>query len=223
MKPLLLIVLLLGLSGLLLAQERVEVWSRVSLTSREWVSKSVIQLEFQYRDQYLTRFQDLDQKTYSFRPWIRKQLGEKGFYLQSSPIAYFLRTTTSSQKESILTEWRVTQHLGYQFNRLPLEFRGGVEFRSFHGESNLSEFRYRARAQSVLRKSGQLQPKFGFEYFYRQGRAESMFDQYRALAGIGKSIGKLDFELGYQYHNRQNILRRRSHSNIIYINLTPKI
>jgi hypothetical protein len=223
MKPILLTVCLLYISGVTVAQKRVEAWSRVSVTSLDWVPKSVIQLELQYRDQYLTRFQDMDQKTYSIRPWFRREIGEKGVYIQSSPIAYFFRATASNQKESSLNEWRVTQHIGYQLKNFPLEFRTGVEYRSFSGEINLNELRYRGRIQSVLRKRGQMQPKFSMEYFYRQGNEERMFDQFRALAGIGRSSEKLDFELGYQYHSRQNVLRQLSHSNIIYINLTPKI
>ncbi len=211
------------LSGISIAQERVELWTRVNVSAENWIRNSTLQFEFQYRDQYLTRYQDLDQKTYSFRPWIKVRLGENGFFLQSSPLAFFLRTTDSDLNESSLREWRITQLAGYQLVGFPLEFRGGIEFRSFQGESNLRELRYRARIQSVILKKKAFQPKLSLEYFYRQGKEEGMFDQFRALAAVGRTSKGLDIELGYQYHLRQNVFRQKSNSNILYINLTPKI
>lgn len=205
-----------------IAQERIELWTRASIKYENIWKDNFLLVEFQYRDQYLTRFQELEQKTYSFRPWLNGEFGKSNFYFQSSPIAFFYRSTHVGKVGLDLNEIRSSQNFGYKF-KFPIDCKMGMEWRSFSNEFKRNEWRLRTRIQSVMLKNWIINPVLSIEYLYRIYKKESGFDQLRMVSGIRKSWAGIESEIGYQYHYRQTILNHKSHSNIIYINLTPKI
>lgn len=205
-----------------IAQERIELWTRANIKYENIWKENVLLVEFQYRDQYLTRFQEINQKTYSFRPWITGKFGRSNFYFQSSPVAFFYRSTHVNKEGLDLNEFRSSQNFGYKF-KFPIDYRMGMEWRSFSNEFKRNEWRLRTRIQSLMLKDWIFNPVLSIEYLYRIYKKESGFDQLRMVSGIRKSWTGIETEIGYQYHLRQTILNQKSHSNIIYINLTPKI
>lgn len=207
----------------LLAQSRSEVWTRLSFFSESLIPNTKVTFEGQYRIQYQTRFTSSDLNTVTFRIWILGKLGNTGFYYQSSPIAIFHRKSVNGAKDFESTEIRLTQLAGYKLKSMPLEFRTGLEWRNFHQENSLiQEWRWRIRAQAVLRQKKEIQPILATEYFYRLSSGENQMDQLRLTGGIRGNFDKIEAELGYQHHFRNPKINRVT-SQVIYLNLTPKI
>lgn len=204
------------------AQKRSEIWTRLSVFSEDLIPKTKVTFEGQYRIQYQTRFTSSDLNTYTFRIWIQGKLGDGGFFYQSSPLAVFYRKSPSGAGDFKSTEIRLTQLAGYKMKALPLEFRTGLEWRNFYQEEILTEeFRSRTRLQTVMRAEKRIQPLLAAEFFYRFSSQIKQIDQLRLTGGMRGSLKEIEAELGYQLHIR-NPRASRKHSQIIYINLTPK-
>lgn len=207
----------------LIAQDRTEVWTRLSVYSEKLIPKTRVTFEGQYRIQYQTRFTNSILNTYTFRIWILGKLGNTQFFYQSSPFALFYRKAIDGAKDFESTELRLTQFLGYRCKVLPLEFRSGIELRNFHQEKSVvQEWRSRTRVQALFRQKKEIQPLFSAEYFYRFSTSDNQMDQLRPIGALRGIFEKIEVELGYQYHIR-NPKDSRVCAQVINLNLIPKI
>jgi len=199
-----------------------EFWSRMDI---RLVTKKSIQhdFEFQYRNQQRVASLQERFRLYTFRWYIQKRWNE--FYLQSSPVTFFERKTNEG---AVVSEYRLTQYVGWFLMEDKLQLRSGLEGRFFWSEGNhFEEIRWRSRFQYFVPVSDKLKVQLSNEIFFHErtsGTEVPFFDQNRTALGINyKLSAHWSVDSGYQFQVRSFTQHHTDNFNVFYFYITYQI